>query len=377
MKKIFYVAGRTGGPFFPIPAVIDALSEYQPIIIGVKKGYEERVSKNKSYTFYTLPQTRLRISSFKREKISETIFNYLDLLPNLIKMAWSVLKSLYLLITHRPAGIYATGSFLAVPLVFAAQITNFLRITRTKVFVHQQDPLPGISNKIITRWSDVLSCVFEYTKNTFPRFARALIIQNPISVSEYQPLEAEEKKMFQKKQAFLAKFVNKPSSKPLLLVFGGGSGSEDINVWLVKNKENMLNKFRIVHLTGILQEKQLAHIDHPDYFRMQALLNGEMPTMLKYADVVLCRSGLATITELMYLRKPAYLVPLPSTHQEKNAELVEKYFYILHQDNRPEWFEKIESSYPTHFSSINYSLDTHYLDLEAYFDALKKTLQEK
>jgi UDP-N-acetylglucosamine--N-acetylmuramyl-(pentapeptide) pyrophosphoryl-undecaprenol N-acetylglucosamine transferase len=369
------VAGRTGGPFFPFPAVIDALPEYQPIIVGIKNGFEDRVAEFNNYPIYYLPQTRLRVLSFKREKLSETLYNYLDLIPNIAKLLWSICKSIYLLIRFRPLALYTTGSFLAVPLAIACRITNFLHLTQTKIIVHQQDPLPGFSNNVIAPWAHLLSCVFEYTRETFPKYKDATITPNPIQEKVYAKFTREEKLILSEKQPALSTFVYRRSNKPLLLVFGGGSGSEDINVWLVKNLTEMLEHFRIVHLTGILQKKTLITVDHADYFRMEALLNGEMPSMLKKADVVLCRSGLATITELLYLSKPAFLVPLPSTHQEINAQVVADKFYILDQKDRLQWAETIITHYPSFFKDIEYnSKKDHTMALKKYYEQLRATI---
>jgi UDP-N-acetylglucosamine--N-acetylmuramyl-(pentapeptide) pyrophosphoryl-undecaprenol N-acetylglucosamine transferase len=349
MNRVFLIAGRTGGPFFPLPAVVRNLKNIEPICIGVRGGFEDQAAKTKGWQIHYLPDTRLTIFSFKREKLRETIKNYLELIKNIFLLVWSFLKSLYLLLKLRPKMIYSTGSFLAVPMILAAKVTNTIHFTNTKIVIHQQDPLPGLSNRITIDFADLATCVFDYTKSNYPKFAQVLQIPNPIDTTIYHDLSLEENIT----NPVLKQFLTTKSDLPLLLIFGGGSGSEDINVWTLKNIDGLLQKFRIVHLIGILQKKDLMEVDDKNYLRLEALFE-EMPAVMDFADVVLCRAGMASITELLYLQKPAYLVPLPSTHQEQNAEMVKNQFYILDQKDRPLWLDTISKTFPQYFEHLIY-----------------------
>jgi len=349
MNRVFLIAGRTGGPFFPLPAVVNNLHNIQPICIGIRGGFEEHAAKTKGWKIEYLPDTRLTIFSFKREKLRETIKNYLELALNIFLLVWSFVKSLYLLVRFNPKMIYSTGSFLAVPMVLAAKVTNSVGFTNTKIVVHQQDPLPGLSNRLTIDFADLASCVFDYTKSRYTKFSQVLQIPNPIDAEIYTDLSISKNI----KNPELKKFLTAKSELPLLLIFGGGSGSEDINVWTLKNIKGLLKKFRIIHLIGVLQKKELDDVEHAGYLRLDALFE-EMPAVMNASDVVLCRAGMASITELLYLQKPAYLVPLPSTHQEQNAEMVKDQFYILDQKDRPNWLQTISDSYPSYFKSVVY-----------------------
>ncbi len=372
MHTIFFIAGRTGGPFFPLPSVIKNLDNIKPVIIGIKGGFEERASLQKGWKILFLPDTRLTILTFKKEKLRETIKNYFELAINICLFGWSILKSLYFLLRFSPKMIYSTGSFLAVPMTFAAKFTNFLRLTNTKIVVHQQDPLPGLSNRLTVKYADLVSCVFDYTKSKYPQFSNAKLVPNPIDTELYDEIE----KSLTVQNSTLKSFLNKPSDKPLLLIFGGGSGSEDINVWTIKNLDRLLTKFRIIHLTGLLQKLVLEEVQSEDYLRLEAIFE-EMPYVMKKVDLVLCRAGMASITELLYLQKPAFLVPLPHTHQEKNAEMVKDYFYILDQKDRPEWADTIFENYPKFFSTVKY-LDKIKVgnELKEYYGQLQSLLDK-
>jgi len=365
-KNIFLIAGRTGGPFFPLPTISKNLIGINPIIIGIRGGFEDHVANQNNLEIHYLPDTRLTLWTFKTEKIREKIKNYLDLVKNLFLLFWSFLKSFYLLLKFKPKLIYSTGSFLAVPIIFSCGLTNFLRLTKTKIAVHQQDPEPGLANRLTAPRADFLSCVFQYTIDNFKIFKDAWLTPNPINTGLYENDETFENQE-------LSNFV-KPQSKSILLIFGGGSGSQDINLWALKYLDQLLINFRVVHLTGILQKDSLPEVKNQGYIRFQALLS-DMSKILKQSDLVLCRAGIASITELLFLQKPTYLVPLPSTHQEKNAQLVSQYFYVLQQKDRPDWISKINSSFPKYFQKIKFpDKNTTKSDLQKYYTKIQSLI---
>jgi UDP-N-acetylglucosamine:LPS N-acetylglucosamine transferase len=111
----------------------------------------------------------------------------------------------------------------------------------------------------------------------------------------------------------------------------------------------------VVHLTGIYQKGDVSEgeFNKNEYLVRQSLFE-EMPLVMGLVDVVLCRGGLASISELLYLAKPSFLVPIPFSHQEENVRQVEDYFYILEEKNRGEWLEKISTGYPQFFHKVSY-----------------------
>lgn len=331
-KNIFLVAGRTGGPFFPIPKIISVLGEFNPIIIGVKNSFEERVCNAEKLELVYLPEAKLNFLSFKNPSVLDKVKGFFDLIWNLIKLKVSFWICVFQLLRYQPKMIYTTGSFLAVPLFWASRILNFLRLTSTKLVVHQQDPLPGLSNRICVKISDLTSCVFEHTKLNYISFKDSFVIQNPILESKFEP-----KSIWQNTE--LQSFVVE-KKKPTILIFGGGSGAKFINDWVIENKDSLTQNFNIVHLTGILQKDSQKMTESENYFSTQAIFE-DMPQLLSSVDFVLCRAGLGTISELEFLHKKAFIIPLPDSHQELNAELVKDKFVILEQKNSDLWLDTI------------------------------------
>jgi UDP-N-acetylglucosamine--N-acetylmuramyl-(pentapeptide) pyrophosphoryl-undecaprenol N-acetylglucosamine transferase len=373
--QVFLVAGLTGGPFFPLPWYAKTLteilgSETQVHYLGVKGSFEEKRAATDNLSLITLPSVKLSILSFKKQKPSELIKNILELIGSLFMLQYSILRCLYLLVKYRPRAIVTTGSFLAVPLVIARNFLKFFGL-KTKLIVHQQDPLPGLSNKYSARYSDVLSCVFSYTQEHFTVFKDAQIIPNPLQKEVYDTSQSQDLKLLERVNVKLYQWLKKDTLKPLLFLFGGGSGSQDLNRWLYRNHDELIKAVRIVHLTGLLQNDDTPE-ESTDYFTQKAFLK-EMIPMLKRSDMVMCRAGLGSISELRYLQKTGLLVPLPHSHQELNAELVNDEFTILKQSEMETWVETIEKV-AKELETENSKENQYLQGLDKYRDALQKTL---
>jgi hypothetical protein len=126
----------------------------------------------------------------------------------------------------------------------------------------------------------------------------------------------------------------------------------------------------------MFQSETFAHLKQKDYFACDYLI-AEMPLVLSLSDLVLARAGLATITELSYLQKPGYLAPLPHSHQEVNAQLVEAEFVILDGKNRDSWIPEIERTYPLFFQKVNYKSHNEVAkQQERYFAKLRAMLDK-
>lgn len=368
MHNIFLLAGRTGGPLLPVLAIAKNLENVKPIIIGVKKGFEEEYAKQNNYDIQFLPQAKFSFLSFKKKNLSDVVNGAIDTTINAAKFKLAFLQSVFLLLKYKPKLILSTGSFLAVPVIFACQLTNFFKLTKTKIVIHQQDPLPGLANNLTVRFANLSTAVFEYTKLNFPKFKNAELIPNPIDFKSFDQANS-----VSWSNDNLGKFFTE-LSKPIFLIFGGGSGSMDINNWVMQNLNSLLENFKVVHLTGFLQTAKLANFNNANYLRLVSVVE-DMPKLLCNSNIILCRAGMGSITELEYLGKNAFLVPLPNSHQEINAQLVANKFIILEQKNMDKWLEIIKTSPPEKLkkTEVNNS-EIIKKDLKKYFAKIQNLI---
>lgn len=364
-EPIFLMAGRTGGPLTPLLATSSQLP-YKPIIVGVNHGYEKQIATSRKYLFLSLPETKLNILSFKTISARDVF----DIPPQLFWLVFSFVSCIYYLLRYRPRAIFGAGGFTSVPMVIACRILRLLGLP-TKIIIHQQDPLIGLSNKIALRLCDSGSYVYDYPPGN-PILKDFEQLPNPI---EFEVFHDKYQQQLLLGYPQLADFFEHKSN-PVLLIFGGGSGAHIINQWVLDNHRDLLSNFDIIHLTGALQSKQLQPVDHPRYLRFEYLFE-EMPLALKLSDVVLCRAGLGSISELIYTQKPAFLVPIEGSHQEVNAKVVEEYFEILTQNKLSDWFNIILEKYPHSFEQKQKMSSHEYqIQLLAYYERIEKFLEK-
>jgi UDP-N-acetylglucosamine--N-acetylmuramyl-(pentapeptide) pyrophosphoryl-undecaprenol N-acetylglucosamine transferase len=335
MKTVLLACGKTGGPLMPLIAICDNLSEIKPVIVGIKDGFEYSFSQQESIEFERVLDSRLSILSFHNMNFQNLFLELLNTLKSFIFLILNVLISVRIILRRKPSMIISAGGFSAVGLVFANNVLSIFGLSRAKVVVHQQDPDIGITHKLISRFASVQSCVFESTKK-ISSFKNAIIIPNPSRAQKNQENPNTEQ---------MKELESIRSGKPILLIYAGGSGSLFINNWVVANLEKLLESFVVIHLIGQLQEnpEKIIQKKQTDYYPYKSLQK-EMNFILKKADLVVSRAGLGSISELLELKKNAYLVPLPNSHQESNAKEMRDYFEILQQYDSENWLNKIQQN---------------------------------
>jgi len=293
-KKILFCGGGTLGPVTPLLAIIeawrkkDSLAEF--VFVGTPHGPERELMEKAGIKFHCLPAAKLvRYPSFE--------WLWLPIrLATAFYIAWLILKK------EKPGLIVSAGGYTAVPVI----IVGWLR--KIPSMIHQQDIRPLLSNKLTAPFASVVTVAWEKLLVDFPK---GKLIGNPVRSAFLTINKIEAIKHFGLNE-----------NKPTVLILGGGTGS----LWLNKNiseiTKELLKRANVIHLTG--KGKAVAVKTSEDY-RTFELLTDEMPLAFAAANLVVCRAGMATITELAATHKPAIIIPLPNSPQEDNAEVLRKY----------------------------------------------------
>lgn len=314
-KKIIFSGGGTGGSVTPLLAVAEEIIadekkgsniRWELVFVGTFQGPEKELVSNFCSQTACLRFIPIISGKFRRYF---SWSNILDLFKVFLAFFWSV----WLLYRERPSALVSAGSFVSVPLVWAAAIL------RIPVLVHQSDVRPGLANRLSAPWAKAITVAFEKSLLDFPE---AVHTGNPIGchqITEYQ------------KEAIIKKYNISPD-KPLLLVTGGGTGSVAINR-LVSGAASQLSDYcQIIHITG--RGKQTTNISQSGtYQSFEFLAHDEVFILMSLSDLIISRCGLAFLTELSCLGKAAILIPMPDSHQEENAEIfgVNKAAIVLDQ----------------------------------------------
>lgn len=311
-KTIILSGGGSGGPVAPLLAIAKELlgdSRFSLVFVGTKKGPEKsmleslELASGQKIKFLTLPAGKWR-----------RYFSWANF-SDILKIFSAFIISFPLLQRERPDLIISAGGFVSVPLVWAA----FLK--RIPVIVHQQDVRAGLANRLMAPAARLVTVTFEKSLRDYG--PQAVWIGNPTIGLEN---EQEEINLIRKKYQVI-------SDEPLVVITGGATGARGINELIFQAKAEILPSAQIIHVAGlgklaaaenIENQKTAFQADNHRYQVFELLPPADILRLMAAADLVISRCGLATLTELCILKKPAILIPMPDSHQEENAAVFKR-----------------------------------------------------
>lgn len=296
--RLLFVGGGSGGPVSPLLAVADNITNTHPqaeiFFVGGKQGPEKLMTEQAGYQFFAITSGKLRrYMSF--QNFIEPLF-----------IITGFFESLFLLKKLRPDCVFGTGSFVQVPLMWAA---FFFRIP---VIIHQQDMYPSLSNQLCSLIAKRITVTFEDSLRDFSQSFGLLYKKNPDKVV-WTGNPFRKNLMNVDKEEALERFKLKKDF-PTVLIFGGGTGSEAINKLVVTSLPLLSKAAQIIHVTGAGKAQAAPRENYHPYEFIS-----DMGSAFAAADLVVCRAGLSTITELSWLKKVSIIIPMPKSHQEFNA----------------------------------------------------------
>lgn len=275
--------GGTAGHVTPNVALMPALQKegYEISYIGSYEGIEKRLIEDQGIPYYGISSGKLR--------------RYFD--PKNFSDPFKVLKgysqSKKLLKKIKPDVVFSKGGFVSVPVVMAAKHCKIPAI------IHESDLTPGLANRLAIPNATKVCCNFPETLKYLPE-EKAVLTGSPIR---------EELLSGNADNAFaLCQFEDR--SKPVILIIGGSSGSRAINTAIHNLLPELVKNYNIIHLCGKGNlENTLNSVSGYAQFEYA---NQELADMFALADLVISRAGANAICELLALRKPNILIPLPA-----------------------------------------------------------------
>lgn len=317
--KVVFTGGGTGGHVYPNIAIYEALRESNPdasfLYIGTKKGAESRIVKN-----LTQPMDFVAVKSQGLPQRIKSIHTLISLLFIML----GTIKSFFILRKFKPDMIIGSGGYVAAPVLFAASLL------RLKVFIHEQNAVPGRLNRFAARFATKVGVSFASTANYFPK--------DKVVVTGY-PLRKSIR--FTKDENIRAKYKI-PAKNKVVFVFGGSGGALSINNALAEIVPMLLavEDLTVILSTGRGYSKEYKAYDDTLKIFQDVGIPPEVEGRLivreyfdnideiySIADLVVSRAGAGTIKEITTLGIPSILIPklnLPGDHQILNAREVEK-----------------------------------------------------
>lgn len=275
------MAGGTGGHIFPALAIAKELKKHQCQVewLGSKKGMENTIVPKNKLPLHTVNAVGLRGK------------NIISLIKAPFQLALATAQVIQVFIKTKPDIALGMGGF-------ASGIGGVIAwIFRVPLFIHEQNAVPGTTNKLLSKLATQTLQAFD---GVFDVSVQALSVGNPV--------------------AFKVSNSHTNNKKLNLLIVGGSLGSKPINE--VVTQLNI--PINIWHQTGQLHFDQVQSQYGKKSAKVVAFID-DMAKAYAWADVVLCRAGAMTISELMLSATPSILIPLPhaiDNHQFYNAKIL-------------------------------------------------------
>lgn len=298
--KIVISGGGTGGHIYPALALIREIQketdDAEFLYIGTNNGLESKLVPREN-----IPFKSIHITGFKR-KLSfdnvKTVYRFLK----------GVSDSKKIIKEFKADVVIGTGGYVCGPVVYAAAKLKIPTI------VHEQNSVPGLTNKFLSRYVNKVAVCFEEAEDYFPK-NKVVFTGNP------RATEVLGKDGVQGRLS-----VGLSATGPAVLIFGGSRGARPINEAVVKSLSDFSKKpYQVLYVTGdvhfdaVVKEAEL--VGSPKNVIIKPFIHN-MPEVLAGIDLVVSRAGATTLAELTSLGIPSILVPSPyvtNNHQEKNA----------------------------------------------------------
>lgn len=321
--KIVAAGGGSGGHVTPILAVLAELKRLDPelksyIITDHKFGPQAHDIIKRSPLEVKLKRIYAgKLRRYHKVSVVRQVFDLPMMAKNirdLFLVGVGFMQSLFYLIKVKPDVVFTKGGFVCLPVGLAAKVLHI------PLVIHDSDAHPGLTNRILARFAKVIATGAPTENYSYPE-GRTHYVGIPVR-REFRPLTAKQQ------QACKAELGLHDTTKPLLVVTGGGLGARNINRAVVTIAPHLLEKVAILHITGQSNYQEVSEKapDHIDYLVKPFLPEG-LAIAFGAADVVMTRAGATTMVELASMGKPSIIIPHPHLtggHQLKNAEVYAK-----------------------------------------------------
>lgn len=311
--RVIIAAAGTGGHINPGLAIANKVKEEnkdaEVLFIGTERGLEQDLVPRAGYNLKTIDAYGLS------KKIS------IDNFKNIVKTIKGLSQAKKIVKEFRPDVVIGTGGYICGAVILAA---NKLKIP---TMLHESNAFPGKAVKMLAKKTDVIMVSFEAAISRIPNAKKIVLTGTPTRNMNINLTVNEKVKQIEK--------YGLNPAKPTILAFGGSQGAKRINDTIVELAEKKLNKkYQILLACGAKQydivkenlKSKGLDIEKLDGIKVVPYIY-EMPEIMNSADILVCRSGATTITEIAKLGKPAIFIPLPNVshnHQQYNAEVLEK-----------------------------------------------------
>lgn len=294
--KVIVVAGGTGGHIYPAVAIIKKIQEMEKdseiLYIGTNDRMEKDIIPKMGIKF-----VGLEMSGLNRKNIFGNI-SVFNKFRKAVKRAGEEIDK------FRPDVVVGAGGYITAPVLYAAHKRNI------PTLIHEQNSIPGLSNKFISKFADKICVSLPHSLELFPE-EKVVYTGNPRSeeIIKVDPLKKSE--------------IGFSNHKKLVVVVMGSLGSTTMTKKIKElipcfNDKN----YQVLVITGKAYYDEYKTLDVSSNVKIVPFMEN-LINLLKDSELIISRAGASTIAEITAIGLPAILVPSPyvtNNHQYKNAK---------------------------------------------------------
>ncbi len=314
--RVLVSGGGTAGHINPALAIADKIKSENPNAVieyvGTPTGMENQLVPKAGYKIHGVA-----VRGFRR-KLS------LDNIDAAVKAVTSVIKAKRIIKDFKPDIVIGTGGYVSWPVVKAASGM------KVPTLIHEQNAVPGVTTKMLSKYADKVMISFESSREYFDCDKSKLVLTgNPVS-----------EKMLKTDKSEMRKKLGIPDGAIVIVSAGGSLGAKMLNAAvfeLIKDYSVKAEKVYHFHATGkggfdeqaeLYEGLGFAKTDDETLVKNNVTVKKyiyNMHELLASADIVVCRAGAMTLSEIAAMHKASVIIPSPNVtnnHQYKNAKVL-------------------------------------------------------
>ena len=311
--RVVISAGGTGGHIYPAVSIINKIKEKEPdsefLYIGTHNRMEKDIIPKKG-----IPFKSIEIYGFNKKHLLKN-FKTVKCLFKAFRDTKKMIKK------FNPDIVIGVGGYVTVPVIVSAKRLGY------KTFLHEQNSLPGKSNKFLLKYTDLIGASFPSSLDLLPK-EKTILTGNPCSE------DALGKKAINKSDLGLS------NNKKLVLIVMGSLGAGRVSKFLMNELKYFDKKdYEILFITGKGSYDEVIKNKYPRNVKILPFFEG-LPSIMKKTDLMITRAGASTLSEIIALKVPSIIIPSPfvaNNHQYLNAlDLVNKDAAIMIEEKNLE-----------------------------------------
>ena len=319
--KYLLTGGGTGGHVYPALAIANEIRQTRTDAEFLYVGHRDKLDA------WVVPEQGYSIR-FVRSRPFPRTRSLVPLLRFAIALAVGVVQAAFILLRYRPQIIISTGGFVSAPILFAHGAMAKVGLSRARVFLYEPNAYPGLLNQITGRLAQRIGVAFEQAGRWFDA-KKVAVVGYPVrrSFLNLDRLAAREK-------------LGIDQGRKVVLAFGGSGGAKAINEAVLKALPHwQAAGLEVIHVTGRYKGPDYDAVADTEAALAAMGMEGEcdwyrrldyadhIVDLIAAADLVICRAGAGTLTEMAVSGTPTLIVPLPTSaedHQALNAREMER-----------------------------------------------------